>query len=78
VTENWNKIPRHVKNVKTVSGFKRSYKKSQRAGCSSLEGKIFRVKMEGWSTTRGRHTPKGTSPSKQASREIAAKGKADS
>ncbi len=27
VTESWNKIPSHVKNVKTVSGFKRSYKK---------------------------------------------------
>ncbi len=27
VTENWNKIPNRVKNVKTVSGFKRSYKK---------------------------------------------------
>ncbi len=26
VTENWNKIPSHVNNVKTVSGFKRSYK----------------------------------------------------
>jgi hypothetical protein len=24
VTESWNKIPSHVKNVKTVSGFKRS------------------------------------------------------
>ena len=27
VTESWNKIPSYVKNVKTVSGFKRSYKK---------------------------------------------------
>jgi hypothetical protein len=27
VTENWNKIPSHVKKVKTVIGFKRSYKK---------------------------------------------------
>jgi hypothetical protein len=26
VTENWNKIPSHVKNVTTASGFKRSYK----------------------------------------------------
>jgi hypothetical protein len=27
VTENWSEIPSHVKNVKTESGFKRSYKK---------------------------------------------------
>ncbi len=27
VIENWDKIPSHVKNVKTVNGFKRSYKK---------------------------------------------------
>jgi len=28
VTDSWNKIPMsHVKNVRTVSGFKRSYKK---------------------------------------------------
>jgi hypothetical protein len=38
-TENWNNIPSHVKNVKTVSGFKRSYKKTQRAGWPSLKGK---------------------------------------
>jgi hypothetical protein len=27
VTENWNKTPSHVKNVKTVSGFKREVTK---------------------------------------------------
>jgi hypothetical protein len=56
VTENWNKIPSHVKNVKTVSGFKRSYKKTQRAGWPSLEGKRFGGKMEGWTITRGKHS----------------------
>jgi hypothetical protein len=50
----WNKIPSYVKNVKTVSGFKRSYKK-QRAG------NRFGGTMEGWSTTRGRHSPRGPS-----------------
>jgi hypothetical protein len=32
VTENWNEIPNHVKNVKTVSGFLEKLQKSQRAG----------------------------------------------
>jgi hypothetical protein len=30
VVENWSKIPCAMKNVKTVSSFKRSYKNSQR------------------------------------------------
>jgi hypothetical protein len=42
VTENWNKIPSHMKNVKK-SGFKRSYK-NQRAGCSSLEEKDLKAR----------------------------------
>ncbi len=44
----------HVKNCKKGSGFKRGYK-NHRAGCSSLEGNRF------WSTTRGRHSPRGPS-----------------
>jgi hypothetical protein len=60
VTENWNKIPSHVKNVKTVSGFKRSYKKTQRASCYSLEGKRFGVKIERMNSPRG---PSGTTGS---------------
>ncbi len=82
VTENWNKSPSHVKNVITVSGFLEKLQKSQRAGCSSLEGKRFWGKIEGRrSTTRGRHSPprgpSGTtgssSPSKQVIKNLATK-----
>ncbi len=64
VTENWNS---HVKNVKTVSGFKRSYKKTQRASCYSLEGKRFGVKIERMNSPRG---PSGTTGSSSPSTQV--------
>jgi hypothetical protein len=51
VTENWNYNLSHVKNVKTVSGFKRSYKNHR-------EGKRFGGKMERWSTSHEEDTPR--------------------
>jgi hypothetical protein len=60
VTENWNKIPTHMKNEKTVNSFKRSYKNHRELVALPRE-KRFEGKMEGWSTTRGRHSPRGHS-----------------
>ncbi len=58
VTENWSKIPSHVKNVKKC--LQEKLQKSE-SWLLLLRGKRFEGKMEGWSTTRGRHSPRGPS-----------------
>jgi hypothetical protein len=45
----------HIKNWKNSEWLQDSLQKSLRAVSFSLEEKRFGGKMEGWSTTRGRH-----------------------
>jgi hypothetical protein len=64
-----NSLPRE--KCKNSEWLLEKLQKSQRAGCSSLEEKRFGVKKEGWSTTRGRLSPRGpigTSGSSSASK----------
>jgi hypothetical protein len=63
-----------MRKCKNSEWLQEKLQKQQRAGCSSLEGKRFGVKKERWSTTRGKHSPRGpsgttegSSPSKQVS-----------
>jgi hypothetical protein len=62
VIDNWNLNPSDVKNERTVTSFKRSFKKHRRA-CflPHSRGKETGVKMEMWRTTRCGHLLRGPS-----------------
>jgi hypothetical protein len=57
----------HVKNCKNSEWLQEKLQESRRAGCSSLEGKRFGGKKEGWSTT-----PESSSHRKQESKNSSA------
>jgi hypothetical protein len=61
VTENWNKIPSHVKNVKTVSATSREVTKITVSWLLLPRGKKI------WSTTRGRYSPRSPSGTTRSS-----------